>query len=69
DYSLLIGLIKRVFGSQKDFAKAMGWSETALSLKLNNIQNWKQDSITKASNLLGIPHVEIGIYFFNVEVQ
>lgn len=69
DYSSLLGAITTKYGTQFNFAVAMGLSERSLSLKLNNKVPWKSTEIKKAVDLLDIPEKEIGKYFFNVEVQ
>lgn len=68
DYSKLKGRIKEKYGSQQDFAKAIGLSEKIISDKLNNKSYWKQSDIDAATELLGIKE-DIGIYFFNKKVQ
>ncbi|MCT3093370.1 DUF739 family protein [Lactococcus lactis] len=65
DYSKLKGRIKEKYGSQQDFAKAIGLSEKIISDKLNNKSYWKQSDIDAATELLGIKKEDIGIYFFN----
>ncbi len=69
DYSKLKGKIVEVFGTQGEFAKAMEWSERTLSLKLSGERAWKQPDICKAIELLGIPAIEIPLYFFATKVQ
>ncbi|WP_394326220.1 DUF739 family protein [Lactococcus lactis] len=69
DYSKLKGRIKEKYGSQQDFAKAIGLSEKIISDKLNNKSYWKQSDIDAATELLGIKKEDIGIYFFNKKVQ
>lgn len=69
DYRELLGRITAKFGTQYNFAEAIGLSERSLSLKLNNRIPWKQPEIMKAVELLEINHDDIPLYFFNVEVQ
>lgn len=69
DFSYLLGAIVTKYGTQFNFAVAMGLSERSLSLKLNNKVPWKSTEIKKAVDLLGISEKEIGKYFFNVKVQ
>ena len=52
DYKKLRGKIREVFGTEKQFAKALGISSTSLS------------QISRCCELLGIPVKEIGQYFF-----
>lgn len=67
DYSKLRGKIKECFDTQKSFAQALGISERALSLKLNNKVFFSQDEIEKICSLLNIS--DIGAYFFVQKVQ
>jgi len=69
DYSKLKGRIVEIFGSQMVFAKAMGWSERTLSLKMNGKVFWKQPEIRRAIHLLQVPENEIPAYFFTEKVQ
>lgn len=64
DYSNLSGRIVAKYGTQYNFAIAIGLSERSLSLKLNNKVPWKNTEIMKAVNLLEIEPEEIPIYFF-----
>ena len=65
DYRKLKGLIVEKYGSQREFAKEMGWSERTMSLKMNNKRPWKQQDIKKACKLLKIKDEDIEIYFRN----
>lgn len=69
DYSKLSGKIVEKYGTQYNFAVALGLSERSLSLKLNNKVPWKSTELQRAVELLNIPKKEIGEYFFNVKVQ
>lgn len=69
DYSSLSGKIIEKYGSQYNFAKAMGLSERSISLKLNGKVGWKQVEIAKAVEILEIDSGDIPRYFFNLEVQ
>lgn len=69
EYSELIKLIRYKFGTQDNFAKALGIGRVSLSQRLNNKLEFSQDEILKASNLLGIPKGSIPRYFFNEKVQ
>ena len=64
DYSKLKGKIIEVFGTQRDFAKAIGISQQTISYKLNGLAEWTQEDIEKTISALGIPASEIHIYFF-----
>jgi len=65
DYSELSGRIVAKYGTQYNFAIAIGLSERSLSLKLNNKVPWKNTEIMKAVDLLEINPNEIPQYFFN----
>lgn len=69
DYSQLAGAITTKFGTQLNFANAMGLSERSISLKMNNQVGWKQGEMVKACSLLGIPFASIHEYFFTLKVQ
>lgn len=69
DYSKLSGKIKECCGSQASFAGRIGLSERSVSLKFNNLREWKQKEIQKACAVLGIKEREIPIYFFTPKVQ
>ena len=69
DYSKLLGRIIEKYGSQQNFAKAIGLSEKILSERLNSKAFWKQKDIDKAVELLDIDREKIGLYFFNKKVQ
>lgn len=68
DYSKLLGKIIEKFRSQQRFAPALGLSERSLSLKLNNMIDFKQNEISKCCTLLGIEQAEIHEYFFTLKV-
>ena len=64
DYAKLKGRIKEKYGTQEDFAKAIGITPTN-----NGKEKWQQNENVKAARLLGISKKEIIEYFFNYEVQ
>ena len=64
DYSELQGDIRKVFGTQGAFAKAMGMAESTLSLKLNNNAEWSQEEMVLAVKLLNEETDKIKPYFF-----
>lgn len=64
DYSRLKGKIVEKYGTQANFAKALGVTEPVLSLKMNNKTKFNSDDIIKMANLLEISPNEIGVYFF-----
>lgn len=63
-YSKLRGRIIEKFGSQKDFAMAMGMNVSTLSLKLNGKSEWTREEIEKACHLLDILLEDVHFYFF-----
>lgn len=69
DYSNLSGRIVQKFGTQYNFANALGISERSLSLKLNNKVFWKNSEIARVCRLLEINDEDIPKYFFKVKVQ
>ncbi len=69
DYSKLSGKMVEKYGTQYNFAIAIGLSERSLSLKLNNKVYWKNSEIKNACSLLDIPQEDIGSYFFEQKVQ
>lgn len=68
NYSKLRGRIREIYGTQEDFAKAVGIGTVSLSYKLNNKSEWSQQEINKAVDILNIENDEIAIYFFTEEV-
>lgn len=63
-YSKLRGKIREVFGRQEDFAVAMEMDAATLSGKLNGRSEWSRPEMEKACILLGIPMIEMHLYFF-----
>ena len=68
DYRRLKGRIKEMYGTQNEFAEAVGLSFVSISKKLNNLRQFKQSDIDKITEVLNIPKEEIPIYFFTLEV-
>lgn len=64
NYSKLLGRITEKYGTQYNFAKAMGMSDHSLSVKLNNKIPWKTTEIVRATELLNINTYDIPSYFF-----
>ena len=69
EYAKVKGKIKEKFGTQADFATAMGLSATTISDKLNNKSPWTQKEIDRACVLLEIEPVDIPTYFFTAKVK
>jgi hypothetical protein len=68
DYRMLRGKIREVFETQDAFSKAMGLSNTSISLKLNNRVEWTQQEINRASDILKIPEDKVYNFFFTEKV-
>lgn len=69
DFSRLSAKIVEKYGTQYNFAIALGLSERSLSLKLNNKVGWKDKEIEKAIDLLNLEVKDIPLYFFTPIVQ
>lgn len=69
DFSRLSGKIVEKYGTQYNFAIAIGLSERSLSLKLNNRVGWKDEEMERAIDLLGLELNDIPAYFFTRDVQ
>ena len=65
-YAKLRGKIKEKFGSQENFALAMGVDRSTLSLKLNGKSDWTRSEIEKCCSLLQISAVDVYEYFFTI---
>ena len=69
-YRKLRGLIREKYGTQAEFATAVGMSNTTLSARLNGKTDWGRTEIEHTCRLLGIPaedipaHFEFGQKFF-----
>jgi len=64
NYAKLTGKIVEVFGSQKAYARFMGWAERTASEKLNCNSEFKQGEIVKTVEGLGLSFADIPEYFF-----
>ena len=60
----LRGKIREVCGTEKEFAKVLKISATALSLKLNNKGDWSRSEMEEIMRILSIKRKEIIDYFF-----
>lgn len=69
DYSMLTGKIIEKYGTRDRFAQELGITKESMSLKLKGKTPWKQVEIDNACRLLGLKKIEIGTYFFTVEVR
>ncbi|MFW5670237.1 MAG: DUF739 family protein [Acetivibrio ethanolgignens] len=68
DYRKLRGKIKEVCGTQDAFSEKLGIGRVSLSKRLNNQQEFSQDEIFDACDILGISREEIPTYFFTIKV-
>ena len=69
DYRKLRGKIKEFYGTETEFALALGLSRTSLSMRLNNLVQFTSDEMAKSAELLHFPIQDLHIYFFTPEVQ
>ena len=63
DHSKLLGRIIEKFGSQKALCAHIGWTESKLSARLNNLVQFDADEIYMLADVLDIPAEEIPAYF------
>ena len=66
DHSKLSGRITEKYGSQKALAAKIGWTESKLSARLNNLVQFDADEMYMLADVLEIPAEEIPAYFFSV---
>ena len=66
DHSKLLGRIIEKFGSQKALCAHIGWTESKLSARLNNLVQFDADEIYMLADVLDIPAEEIPVYFFSL---
>lgn len=66
NYSRLLGKIKENYGTQENFAKALGIGRVSLSQRLNSKLEFSQNEINKSIELLGLDPLDIPAYFFSV---
>ena len=66
DHSKLLGRIIEKFGSQRALCAHIGWTESKLSARINNLVQFDADEIylLAGKDVLDIPDDEIHIYFF-----
>lgn len=67
-YAKLRGRIREMFGTNKEFAKAMDLDTSSISMKLNGRVAWKREDIEKACEVLEIPIEDVYQYFFMKKV-
>ena len=63
-YNKLLGKIKEIYGTQEEFAMALGIGRVSLSQRLNNKLDFSQSEVYRSCRLLGIPMDKISMYFF-----
>ncbi len=63
-YNKLKGRIKEKYGTQENFAKALGVSQQCVSQKLLGKVGFSQKDIEQWAKLLGISKREYGRFFF-----
>ena len=63
-YAKLRARIKEKFGTEGNFAEALGMSQNSVSRKFNDKVQFSSDDIRTWSKLLEIPLEEAGLYFF-----
>lgn len=68
DYRTLRGKIREVYGTEKNFAHAIGMNPSTLSLKLSNRLEFTQQDIISAINALRVSNDFIRPYFFTGKV-
>lgn len=66
DYSELRGLIRSKFGTQENYAKAIGLSLTSLNERLSNKIPFKQTEIVTTKQLLDLTTDRIDELFFTL---
>ena len=66
DHSKLLGRIIEKFGSQKALCAHIGWTESKLSARLNNLVQFDAEEMYMLADVLEIPAEEIPAYFFSV---
>lgn len=64
DNSKLRGKIIEKCKTRRQFAKAMGWSDSTATRKLNSDSDMTQSEIWKACKILDISRDDVATYFF-----
>lgn len=68
DYSKLRGRIVEKCGSQKEYAKALGISESSMTSKLRGKTYFSQKEIEMSKHILDIEPGKVSSYFFTERV-
>ena len=66
DHSKLLGRIIEKFGSQKALCAHIGWTESKLSARLNDLVQFDAEEMYMLAEVLDIPADEIHAYFFSL---
>lgn len=64
EYRKLKGRIKEVFGTQAEFAEALGTSRNTVSSKLKGRIEFSQSDVERWAKLLDIDRAEYGLFFY-----
>ena len=67
DYSELRGIIRAKFGTQENYAKAIGISTTSLHERLSNKVPFRQTEIVRTKQLLNLSVERLAEIFFTVK--
>jgi DNA-binding transcriptional regulator YdaS (Cro superfamily) len=67
NYSKLRGRIVEIYGSQREFAKALGISNESVNRKLKGKIAFQQEEMVIIADLLKFPTSEMDKYFFCLE--
>lgn len=68
DHSKLLGRIIEKFGSQRALCAHIGWTESRLSARLNNLVQFDAEEmyLLARADVLDIPAEEFSVYFFAI---
>lgn len=68
DHSKLLGRIIEKFGSQRALCAHIGWTESKLSARLNNLVQFDAEEmyLLARADVLDIPAEEFPVYFFAI---
>lgn len=66
NYIFLKDKIKKIYGTNAEFAKAIGITNQELSNKLNNKSSFTQEQIIACVDLLSLNESDVYACFFNI---
>ena len=69
NYSKLRGRIREKYGTEANFADALGIGRVSLSKRLNNLLDFSRIEMLRSCELLDVSSQELPEYFFTKEVQ